>query len=147
MSVVSLRPKNEQEPRSMYNIFEPGISELGVPSAPANERTELSQSERLYADLQAHREQHSAILAETKRAAGWAKTPLAAFLLQTIEQNDARQLRLLDSMSASVRDALYWTHTAEALPLGGAEAERAEAIESVKSLLRLEQERARTARK
>jgi hypothetical protein len=130
----------------MYTIFETGFNELTVPPM-LNDEAQPSQSERLHADLQAHRGQHTAILAETNRAAKLAKTPLAQFLLRDIQDSESKQLELLDQMTASVRDALYWTHTPDALPLGGGGAERAEALESVKALIELERQRARTARR
>ena len=50
-------------------------------------------------------------------------------------------------MGASLRDALYWTYSAEALPEATAERERASAVESIRAVLKLERDRARSARR
>ncbi|MFI5269969.1 MAG: hypothetical protein ACHQ7M_21535, partial [Chloroflexota bacterium] len=131
----------------MYTIFETGFSDLEPASSIKNDGAKPSQSERLYGDLQAHRSQHTAVLAETNRAAALAKEPLAKVLLRTVEDSETKQIELLDQMAASVGDALYWTHTPDALPLGAPGEERAEAIRCIHALLGLEQQRARSARR
>jgi hypothetical protein len=129
----------------MFTIFKGGLAAAPAEAMP-RKRSELSTAERLYRALQAHRERQVAVLEETERASGLVATPLAKFLLSQVEDNQAKQLDVLDSMGASLRDALYWTYSPEALPdISGHE--RAAAIESIKQLLQLERDRARSARR
>jgi hypothetical protein len=129
----------------MFTIFKGGPAAASADALP-RKHSELSTAERLYRDLQAHRERQAAVLEETDRAASLVATPLATFLLELVRESEARQLDVLDSMGASLRDALYWTYSPEALPDVTGQ-ERAAAIESIKRLARLERDRARSARR
>lgn len=127
----------------MFTIFKGGVA-MAPSEAMPRKQSELSTAERLYRDLEAHRERQTAVLDETEHATTLVATPLAKFLLSMVEDNQAKQADLLDRMGASLRDALYWTYSAEALPdVTGHE--RAAAIESVKTLIGLERDRARSA--
>jgi len=128
----------------MFTIFD---SDAGLALASEPKPKKESRSERLYRDLQSHRNSQAGIMAETKRAKDLAKTPLAEYLLQVVGENETRQAEVLGRLAASLRDALSWSHSAEALPDRASGPERAETIASVRDLLRLEQARARSARR
>jgi hypothetical protein len=129
----------------MFTMFKGGAAVAPADAMP-RKRGELSTAERLYRDLQAHRERQTAVLDETERAAGLVATPLAKYLVGMVEDNQAKQLEVVDAMDASLRDALYWTYSPEALPdVTGRE--RAAAIESLKKIIKLERDRARSARR
>jgi len=130
----------------MYTLLDGGAGALSPSMAKPRKPSEPSPAERLYREVQAHRETQAAILAEAKHAASWASSPLAAFLLGMIQESEIRQSNIVDRISSSLRDGLYWTHSSDALPDGTGGSERAETIKSVQKLSTLEQERARTAR-
>ena len=127
----------------MLTIFESQRGEM-LPGQ-VSRRAQPSLAERLYSDVHAHRRDVSALVAEANSAVTTAATPLAQQMIGHIADEEARQLDLLDRMAATLRDALEWSRSPSALP-SGAGVERAETIESIKTLLRLERERARAAR-
>ena len=129
----------------MFNIFETATDQP-LPMS-AGRRVQPSPAERLFRDLETHRDSQAAILAETSRAAGWAATPLAEFLLGMVGDSETRDLEMLDRMTTSLRDALEWTYSAGALPEASIGTERSETIKSIKQLLRLERQRAQTTRR
>jgi hypothetical protein len=129
----------------MFTIFDPSTADLA--RARSQRRPKASPAETLYRELEAHRDSQAAILHETDRAAEWAATPLASYLLRLIRDSESAQAGVLDRMSASLRDALYWTSSAEGLPDGTDTAEREETVRSLRQLLKLERQRARTARR
>lgn len=129
----------------MFNIFD-AAADRSLPIA-TTKRSQPSPAERLYRDLQAHTDSQAAILAEISYASSWAASPLAEFLLRMVEDNETRELEVLKRMSISLKDALDWSYSAGALPDGSAASERAETVKSVKELLRLERQRARTTRR
>jgi hypothetical protein len=128
----------------LFSIFDSGV---GVASATHAKQSKLSLSERLYRDLQAHRDRQAAIMAQTGRAQALASTPLAEYLLQIIGDNETRQAEVLGRMAASLQDALSWSYSARALPDRANGPERAETVKSMQELLRLEQARVRSARR
>jgi hypothetical protein len=128
----------------MFTIFDSGIGPAATLQAAPSKP---SLPERLYRDLQAHRDSQAAIMAKTRRAEGLAATPLAEYLLQMIGENETRQAEVLARMAASLRDALSWSRSADALPDRASGFERAETIKSMRELLRLEGARARSARR
>ena len=129
----------------MFMTFRNGLNVAPIEAMPRN-GAELSTAERLYRDLASHRERQAKVLNATEQAKALVATPFARFLLGMVEDSQSKQLDLVDRMGASLRDALYWTYSAEALPESTGQ-ERASAIESVKKLIKLERERASGARR
>lgn len=128
----------------MFTIFDSGI---GLASTAPVKPSKLSPSERLYRELQAHRDSQATILAKTKQAERLANTPLAGYVLQLVRDNESRQAEVMTRVAASLQDALSWSRSADALPVRGNGSERAEAIRQVQDLLALEQARAASARR
>src|SRR5581483_2282318 len=123
----------------MFSIFETGFSDAATIDSV---RPKQSDAERLLRDLEAHRDSQKALLASTKRALSYAKTPLAGYALGLIETNQLKQLRTLDRMIASLEDALYWRFSPDALPSLANVTERRETLAAIDELLVKEQEQA-----
>ncbi|HLG70247.1 MAG TPA: hypothetical protein VK009_07470 [Chloroflexota bacterium] len=130
----------------MISIFESGLAGA-QPRVETPSRAKRSPAERLYRELEAHRDQQAAVVAETQKALSLSASPLSKFLLELVEDGSSRDLAVLDRMSASLRDALYWTYSPEALPEATADRERAAAVEAIRKVLQLERGRARSARR
>jgi hypothetical protein len=130
----------------MLNLFENGVAGLPSHVEPVK-RGRRSPAERLYRELESHRDQQAAVVAETQRALNLSATPLAKFLLDIVEAGSSKDLEVLDRMTASLRDALYWTYSPDALPEASAEEERAAALLSIRTVLGMERDRARSARR
>ncbi len=130
----------------MLSIFETAIATAPQKPAP-RKRSQLSPAEKLYRDLQTHRAREEAVLAETERARELAATPLTRFVLDLLEDGQTKQLNLVDRMTASLRDALYWTYSPDALPDASSDDERAAAVEALQRIIRAERDRIRGAKR
>ncbi|HLY65662.1 MAG TPA: hypothetical protein VKU60_09010 [Chloroflexota bacterium] len=129
----------------MFTIFDGGIA--SAPIAPRPKASKLSHSERLHRDLEAHRDSQSAILAKARQAKELVRTPFAEFVLDRVADDESREAEVLRRIAASLHDALTWSHSPDALPDRGSEGEREQAIKLLQDMLRLEQGRARSARR
>lgn len=128
----------------MFTIYESGV---GSRTSTPRKRSSLAPAEQLHRDVQAHRMHERAALTEIERATDLAATPASKFILGLLEDSTSRQLAVVERMDASLNDALHWTRSANALPDLTVDRERHEAVQAIKGLLKLERERARSARR
>src|SRR5579859_4602138 len=112
----------------MLSIFETAIAT--APQKPAQRKgSQVSPAEKLYRDLQAHRTREDALLSKSDRARELAAAPLTRFVLDLVGDSQAKQLALVDRMTSSLHDALYWTYSPGSLPDATTEIEREAAVE------------------
>src|SRR5579862_6426405 len=104
-----------------------------------------SPVEQLYVALQAHRTSAQDVLAHYRRLASTIKDPVASFLVNVIADGKERHQHLLERIEASLRDALQWTRSPQALPDGQAPDSPA-TITAARQLIRSEQQQQRSAR-
>ena len=117
-----------------------------VASREGAKRAEPAPFERLYRDLEVHRSSQAAILGQARLAANSMRSPLSRFLLRLVVENKASQQRILDRLTATLGDALNWTHSSNALPTGNeGEQESAETLKLDEDLLRLESQANKSA--
>ena len=130
----------------MLSMYETAIGTAAHKAGPGK-RSRLSSAEKLYRDLQAHAAREEAALAETERAKELALAPVTKFVLDLIDDRQGKQVELVERMAASLRDALYWTYSPEALPDATSGRERAATAEALRNLVQLERQRARSAKR
>lgn len=129
----------------MISLYESTLGTASHTRRP-RKRRQMSQPERLYSDLQAQRAREDAALAETQLAQQLAAAPITRVVLDVIEDSRDKQLDLVKRLSAALHDALYWTHSPEALPNLTSDQEREATIQALQGLIRREGELARSAR-
>src|SRR5581483_667830 len=78
-----------------------------------------SPTERLFAAVQKHRSEQAATCVRLRRLLHSVGDPLAKFVLDTVVESKMREEQLLRRLEATLRDALHWSHSSDALPRGG----------------------------
>jgi len=74
--------------------------------------------ERMYDAIQRHIQAESDALAQYDRIAEESGDPVIALVMRLVLQDEERHHGLLERIANSLRDALDWTHTPDALPTG-----------------------------
>ena len=88
--------------------------------------------ERFYDVIQRHIHAEADALSQYDRIAEESGDPVIALVMRLVLQDEERHHALLQRISTSLRDALDWTHSPEALPTGQPyTGERAAALASV----------------
>jgi hypothetical protein len=105
-----------------------------------------SPIERLLETLNAHIDAQQASLLDHRRFVDSISDPVVRFLAQRVAESKNGHRNLLRQIAASLRDALYWTHSPDALPrperVTGGEARQGHA--TLRELVRTERELGRT---
>lgn len=105
------------EEHRVASLFSPWETEvLAEPTVPVEPGG--SHLERLLESIEAFRETKSEKLGDYGAIAETSGDPMVALLMHLMVEDEERHRRLLQSIAASLRDGLYWTHSAEALPTG-----------------------------
>jgi hypothetical protein len=74
--------------------------------------------ERLLQSVERHIELEAGALGQYEYLATASGDPVVALVMQLILEDEERHHGLLKRMASTLRDTLYWTHSAEALPKG-----------------------------
>src|SRR5581483_2736135 len=74
-----------------------------------------SPTERLFAAVQKHRSEQAATCVRLRRLLHSVGDPLAKFVLDTVVESKMREEQLLRRLEATLRDALHWSHSSDAL--------------------------------
>lgn len=87
---------------------------------------------RLYDTIQRHIQAETDALSQYDRIAEESGDPVIALVMRLVLQDEERHHGLLERIANSLRDALDWTHSSDALPMGKPyTGERAAALASV----------------
>lgn len=85
-------------------------------AADLEQRPERSPTERLLTVLEAHAGAEAESLADYQRLVRSTTDPVVRLLMQMLLDDELHHHRLLERMATTVRDALHWTRSADALP-------------------------------
>jgi hypothetical protein len=107
-----------------------------------------SPTERLFDRVSVHLDEQHLSLVELQRLMRGIDHPVARFLMQGMAASKTGHRDVLARIAATLRDALHWTHSPDALPrtLYSWEDSPGRARATVKGLLRMERELGRDAR-
>ena len=97
------------------------VPEMALAPAPAHGvADEQAPLTRLLRVFESHAAAETDTLVEYRRLAESSADPMVALLMQLVLEDEERHHGLLARMSTRLRDALNWTHSANALPTGTA---------------------------
>ena len=118
----------------------------GAPCSGTITPSGASPIERLLETLNAHIDAQQASLVDHRRVVDSISDPVVRFLAQRVAESKNGHRNLLQQIAASLRDALYWTHSPDALPrperVTGGDARQGHA--TLRELVRKERELGRT---
>lgn len=107
-----------------------------------------SEFERLLRAIEDHVRDESSALTQYDQLATATQDPVVALVMRLILEDEVRHHGLLGRIAATVRDALYWTRSADALPPSVTPQERlpTELVALARALIEEEQAGARALR-
>ena len=124
------------------------IPEAAVPFGLPTEDPEGSPLDRLLHSFESHIAAETDTVREYRRLADTSPDPAVRLLMQLVLEDEERHHGLLERMAARIRNTLYWTHSAGALPTGsGPTGENArQELRAIERFARQEQEGVRHLR-
>jgi len=125
-----------------------GLHEPPQPGASGSAPAE-ALVERLYDTIERHIQAEANALSQYDRIAEESGDPVIALVMRLVLQDEERHHTLLERIASSLRDALEWTHSPDALPTGQPySGERAAALAHVtRELIDEERQGAKALRK